>query len=262
MATRLAHALFAAVVAAASNLPAEPPAPSEPVASAPATTATPIEVPTAERPVVRVGGNLAAEARWDARRGAWRAGSSEIDTPLPEGYPAPTPPGAIDLKLYPSVRRAEVTGAAGESDRGFWPLFRHIERREIAMTSPVEVDYPDASSWTMAFLYRRPEQGATGTDNNDPRVAIRDTEPMMVLSLGGRGSYDRRRVDRDVETLLAWIEENGEWRLAGRPRALFYNGPSWFPARKWLEVQVPVKRRTPPAQSASTDTEAAAAKAP
>jgi len=32
-----------------------------------------------------------------------------IEAPLPEGYPAPTPPGMIELKTYPSVRRAEYS---------------------------------------------------------------------------------------------------------------------------------------------------------
>lgn len=69
-----------------------------------------------------------------------------ITTPLPEGYPAPTPPGAIELKRYPSVRRAEFSApmrlnADLGMNGGFFPLFRHIQRRNIAMTSPVEMDY-------------------------------------------------------------------------------------------------------------------------
>ncbi|NBQ16249.1 MAG: hypothetical protein EBU31_16970, partial [Proteobacteria bacterium] len=51
-----------------------------------------------------------------------------IEAPLPEGYPAPTPPGMIELKTYPVVRRAEYS-AKGSSNFGmnvgFWPLFNH-----------------------------------------------------------------------------------------------------------------------------------------
>ncbi len=39
----------------------------------------------------------------------WKCGRCEIEAPLPIGYPAPTPPGAIELKSYPSVRRAEIS---------------------------------------------------------------------------------------------------------------------------------------------------------
>lgn len=117
-----------------------------------------------------------------------------ITTPLPAGYPLPTPPGAIDLKRYPSIRRAEVTGDA-RPDLGmnfaFWPLFRHIKDRGIAMTSPVEMDYRGGegeevgTEWTMSFVYRTADLGPTGDLG---RVRVVDTEPMTVLALGGKGS--------------------------------------------------------------------------
>lgn len=200
--------------------------------------------------VIRVGGAAAEEATFDASREHWLAGKSKIDTPLPEGYPPPTPPGAIDLKKYPGVRRAEVTGIEN-GDSGFWPLFRHIERNGIAMTSPVEMDYRAAADGrgieqrdiTMSFLYRRADMNRIGTDAKDKRVQVRDTEPVTVVSLGGRGSYDTKRVAQDVETLRQWLAENPEWAVAGEPRALFYNGPTLTPGRKWLEVQIPVVNR-------------------
>jgi hypothetical protein len=206
--------------------------------------------------IKRVGGDLDAKAEWDERRQLWRAGSSTIDTPLPEGYPAPTPPGAIELKIYPSVRRVEVSGAGRDNNGGFWPLFRHIQRENIAMTSPVEMDYPesttapvDASPWVMSFLYRTPELRAATPDPNDPRLTVRDTEPITVISLGGRGDYSSRRIARDAETLRQWLADQEEWQEAGPVRALLYNGPSIFPSRKWLEVQLPVKPKASPQSS-------------
>jgi hypothetical protein len=145
------------------------------------------------------------------------------------------------------VRRAEVDGGGRDTGSGFWPLFKHIERNGIAMTSPVEYDYPGTDpeaprigDWTMAFLYRTPELAPTGTDAADPRVRVRDAEPMFVVALGGRGSYDTRRVERDLETLRDWLSRNPQWRVSGAPRALMYNGPTIFGGRKWLEVQIPV----------------------
>ena len=91
---------------------------------------------------VRIGGDLAATV--SGSDADYRAGACRVDTPLPVGYPAPTPPGSIDLKTYPSVRLAEVT-SAGDPDSGmnkaFWPLFSHIKKHDIAMTSPVEMNY-------------------------------------------------------------------------------------------------------------------------
>lgn len=197
---------------------------------------------------IRVGGNLDAVATWNARKGKWRSGASDIDTALPEGYPPPTPPGAIDIKAYPPVRRAEI---ADEGNNGFMPLFRHIQRNNIEMTAPVEMDYRTSGTATlrtesMSFLYHTPELHETGTDPKDARITIRDAEPVTVLSLGGRGSYERRRVQRDVATLRDWLSRSRDWQEAGEPRALMYNGPSMTPWNKWLEVQIPVRPRENP----------------
>jgi hypothetical protein len=176
-----------------------------------------------------------------------------ITTPLPAGYPDPTPPGAIDLKRYPAVRRAEVSSVLNPDlgmNMTFFPLFWHIKDREIAMTSPVEMDYAGMerregarpSSWTMSFLYRSQDLGPTGEDGI---VDIVDRGPMTVLSIGGRGSYSISKVDQSLQTLYAWLDEHPEWQQAGEPRALYYNGPEKSNKDKWYEVQVPVSRATP-----------------
>jgi hypothetical protein len=191
---------------------------------------------------IRVDGNREAVAAWDEKKEHWRSGPSIIDTALPVGYPPPTPPGAIDIKTYPAVRRAEI---ADEGNGGFMPLFRHIQRNNIAMTAPVEMDYETSGTATlrtasMSFLYYTPELHETGSDPKDGRITIRDAEPVTVVSMGVRGSYDRSRVQKDVAKLRAWLGENPAWEEAGEPRALMYNGPSITPWNKWLEVQIPV----------------------
>ena len=59
----------------------------------------------------------------------WSSGAFFIEAPLPVGYTAPTPVGCIEIKTYPTVRRAEVSGddfwLMGE-ERAFWRLFGHI----------------------------------------------------------------------------------------------------------------------------------------
>ena len=37
----------------------------------------------------------------------WKSGVMGIEAPLPDGYPAPTPADCIEIKTYPTVRRAE-----------------------------------------------------------------------------------------------------------------------------------------------------------
>ena len=181
----------------------------------------------------------------------YSAGRVATDTKLPVGYPAPTPPGAIELKHYPSIRRAEFTSdqAAGlMGQRGFWPLFQHISRNDIAMTAPVEMEYADtdedaqADQWTMAFLYHTTENGPTGTDNDDQRVVIVDTTPKTFLSLGVRGRQGWTGVMTQAKKLDAWLAENPEWRRTGMPRTLGYNGPNVRMGDQWWEVQIPVER--------------------
>jgi hypothetical protein len=219
--------------------------------------------PEAERPPVpgqtrRVAGDREAKIR--EKEGQFFFDRMGITTPLPEGYPAPTPPGAIDLKTYPSVRRAEVTGSMNPSlgmNVGFFPLFNHIKRRNIAMTSPVEMDYKGwsvtaqetnggPSEWTMSFLYRRADQGAAGVDEANEKVTIRDTEPVTVVAIGLRGGYGLGLVGNGLKKLEGWLAMNIEWEKAGEPRALYYNGPEKPDRDKWGEAQIPVRLRKKP----------------
>jgi hypothetical protein len=189
----------------------------------------------------------------------YRSGDHIVNENLPEGYPAPTPPGMIDLKSYPMVRRAEYRGEGGSSgsaDRGFWPLFMHIKRRDIAMTSPVEMDYSglqlpevDASTedqqstqsaWTMSFLYRTRELGPTGEDG---RIVIVDAPPVTVISVGMIGMPSRRVVEEGTSKLREYLASQDAWEAAGDVRGLFYNGPDVPQSRQWSEIQVPVRAK-------------------
>ncbi len=181
--------------------------------------------------------------------GDYRSGSCQVDTPLPVGYPPLTPPDAIELKTYPAVRLAEVSGS-GDPDRGmnsaFWPLFNHIKSHEIAMTSPVEMTYADMPAategnpegWSMAFLYREPDMNAVGKEGS---VVVRDALPVTVAAIGLKGDYSMALVRSGKARLEAWLEANPEWVIAGDWRALYYNGPQLRVRNKWAEVQVPVK---------------------
>lgn len=218
--------------------------------------AEPAPLPEIPGGVQRVGGDMEAKVEKLPGRGVDGAdvyvfGDCNVTTALPEGYPAPTPPGAIEIKLYPRARRAEVTGNTNPDLGmffGFWPLFQHIKRNEIAMTSPVELDYRgfndrgrvSTQGWTMSFLYREPEMGAVG---NDGDVAITDRSPVVVISQGKKGPYFFDRADTTAQELVKWVEASAEWEVAGAPRALYYNGPDQDNSDKWSEIQVPIRKR-------------------
>lgn len=211
-------------------------------------TTIPLTLP-ASGESVRVGGDR--DTVVSGSDGDFRAGPCRIDTPLPAGYPKPTPPGAIEFKTYPVVRRAEVSGAGtpdGGMNRAFWPLFNHIKGHDIAMTSPVEMDYRDLEAagssdprdWSMAFLYRTPEMNEPGVEGS---VRVRDAEPVSVIAVGMKGDYSMALVRKGMAEIDAWLAENPEWQPAGPWRSLYYNGPALFWWNKWAEVQRPIARR-------------------
>lgn len=194
----------------------------------------------------RVGGDLRTQV--SGVDGDFRAGPCRIDTPLPAGYPVPTPPGAIELKTYPSVRRAVIQGQ-DSPDKGmnwaFWPLFNHIKKHDIAMTSPVEMDFAgltpgtrEPSGWSMAFLYRTPELNGLGEDGG---VGVVDAPPVTVVAVGVKGDYGMSLVEKGMAKIEAWLAENPRWEPAGEWRSLYYNGPSLRWWNKWAEVQLPVR---------------------
>lgn len=200
----------------------------------------------------RVGGDERASV--SGSDGDYRYGPCRIDTPLPVGYPPPTPPGAIDLKTYPAVRIAEVSGTGGPDrgmNRAFWPLFNHIKKHDIAMTAPVEMYYTglggsgrqQPEAWSMAFLYRTPDLNSPGVEGS---VTVRDAPPVTVLAAGIKGDYSMALVERGRAAIEEFLAANPQWQVAGDWRALYYNGPSLMFWNKWAEVQVPVR---PAAQS-------------
>ena len=264
----LATAIQPEPVRADATAPGTPAAPGgtapAPAAAAPSPAARPAGAPAPGESVRLVGDAAVKPTRLE--NGEYRVPDLGliIEAPLPVGYPAPTPPGMIELKTYPVVRRAEYS-AKGSSNFGmnvgFWPLFNHIKNREIEMTSPVEMDYRPAGertplapmkdaegSWTMSFLYRTTDLGPTGEDG---RVKVLDNPEMTVVAIGMRGAYGMGTVNAGLEELQKWFAGQDEWEPVGDPRGLNYNGPQVRMRDKWSEVQVQVRRKAKPMAQAA-----------
>ncbi|QDU71112.1 SOUL heme-binding protein [Mucisphaera calidilacus] len=203
--------------------------------------------------VLRVGGE--PEHELTVMRGTTKGGSSadyfesgraRISAALPEGYARPTVPGAVELKRYASYRQALLTSEGRGQSGMFWPLFRHISSRDIAMTAPVvmtgRMAGDEASETSMAFLYREPELGPTGAMEDG--VVVEDVAPTYVLSVGVMGGRDDERFDALRGQLEAWLAaqgEGGRWVVDGEVRLLGYNGPDVARRYKWWELQLPVR---------------------
>lgn len=184
-------------------------------------------------------------------KGTWSSGTARITTPLPEGYPRPNAPDEIALKTYPVVRRATVEGNSPPSvgrNIGFWKLFKHIESKEIAMTSPVEMEYDglnldgsqSSPKWKMAFLYREPSMGEA---TEESEVKVTDTTPMTVLSLGYQGDYGLDLAKKLLPRLKAELDRLPHLEGHGPLRVLHYNGPDMPSKLRWSEIQIAVRQK-------------------
>src|SRR5690606_35074472 len=80
-----------------------------------------------------------------------------------------------------------------------------------------------------------------GTTGDDGPVVVEDLAPATFASVGVRGDYSARNYEKGLTQLRDFLESHGEWRPAGEPRYLGYNGPLtlWF--LRYGEVQVPVE---------------------
>lgn len=168
---------------------------------------------------------------------------------LPAGFPAPTAPGEIEIKLYP-VSRAVVSEQRGFFELGIWkafrPLFLHIQAEEISMTSPVLANYPEEAearsrgTMQVGFFYPSTALGQTGSGGG---VAVTDVPAQTVVSLGMRSSYSMSSYRDAVAELEAWLQDNAAlWEAAGPPRRLMYQQPKLRNMGSlYSEVQIPLR---------------------
>ncbi|MFM7280657.1 MAG: heme-binding protein [Planctomycetia bacterium] len=169
-----------------------------------------------------------------------------IEAPVPVGWPAPTTVNELMVLDYPAYRlaRAPMSGQT-RTNSAFWKLFRHIESNQIPMTAPVETTYAggkgeEEPQW-MAFLYQSTQQGSLGKDGE---VEIVDLPAARVLSIGRRGSMSERAMKSSRIEMDAWLAANAQWEVCGPMRSMGWNSPMVPDARRYWEIQLPVRLKT------------------
>jgi hypothetical protein len=155
---------------------------------------------------------------------------------LPEGFPSYTPVGLIEVKTYPRSRRA----VAGQ----FWTLFRHISSNDIAMTTPVRMEYEVPANGrprqqSMAFFYGSTQIGKSGADG---RVKVVDEQPLVVVALGVRGGTSERVIRDGHARLERWVNGQHEYVIDGPLRVMGYNSPMVPRGKQFAEIQLPLRK--------------------
>ncbi|MEM8885966.1 MAG: heme-binding protein [Planctomycetota bacterium] len=157
-----------------------------------------------------------------------------VDAPLPDGWPRPGPIEEPRLKFYPVYRLAI------DEKGNFGTLFRHIQRKKIEMTAPVEMSMDEnLKTRSMSFLYRFPEQGEAGADG---RVAIRNVEPRFAISVGMRGTRSDKKMEKALAKIRADLKGRRGWReVEGSLQLLGFNDPFIFPWNQYWEVVLEIE---------------------
>lgn len=166
-----------------------------------------------------------------------------MEAPTPAGWPTLTPVGEVELKSYPKYRMAYVDRGNTLKGGEFFTLFFHIQRNQIAMTGPVEMEMTDdqrPQMKRMAFLYQNTDIGSLGKDQ---AVTVVDVEPMEAVSVGVRGNYGGATMKNARTSIDAWLAKHPDYEPASELRVMGYNSPSIPPDQRYAEIQLPVKRR-------------------
>ena len=153
-----------------------------------------------------------------------------------------TPVGEIKVLQLPSRTALEANADQSyfsENNGLFRTLFRYISKHDLSMTTPVEAEIEPGR---MRFF-------VGGKDANKSRpttdsVTVKELDPMQVLAIGIRGSYDEENFRQNRNRLLQWIDEQTIYEPAGEPYAVYWDGPyiPWFLKRS--EIHLPIRLST------------------
>jgi hypothetical protein len=152
-----------------------------------------------------------------------------------------TPVGEIEILELPARIALEASSDDhyfAENNGLFRKLFGYISKHDLAMTTPVEADINPGK---MRFFVG--EQDAEKPRPSTSAVTVRELEPMTVLAIGIRGSYSEENFTENKTVLLNWLKEHPDYKQAGSPYAVYWDGPfiPWFLKRS--EIHLPIRLR-------------------
>ena len=157
--------------------------------------------------------------------------------------------GEVEIRQYPPllVARTWVEASFGDAGNlGFRRLGGYIfgdnaDDQRIAMTAPVTQSIEDGGYWVSFFMPAEFEMDNL-PDPTDPSVEHHTQPASQVAVISYSGSWRVSRFEEHLRILLADIEKQGNWRVAGDPVWARYNAPFVPPFLRTNEIMIPVER--------------------
>jgi hypothetical protein len=142
----------------------------------------------------------------------------------------------IEVRYYESMllQSVKVSGNQYKSLRqGFRPLVNYIgakgrEGEKISMTAPVMQSLGNTNNeWIVSFSMPSKYSKKTLPEPNNKQVYSEQLKPIMAAVIRFSGKTDRSGslIKEKEKTLLNWLK-NRDFKIASKPKYLFYNDPS------------------------------------
>ncbi|MDA7822649.1 heme-binding protein [Opitutales bacterium] len=150
-----------------------------------------------------------------------------------------TPVGEIKVLELPKRIALEAKSPQGyfsENNGLFRTLFGYISKHDLSMTTPVEAEIEPGK---MRFFVG--EKDAAKKRPNTGNVVVINLDPITVVAIGIRGSYNSENFQKNEKLLLEWIDENPDYETSGTAYAVYWDGPfiPWLLKRS--EVHLPIR---------------------
>ena len=142
----------------------------------------------------------------------------------------------IELPTRIALEAKSTQGYFSENNGLFRTLFGYISEHDLSMTTPVEAEIEPGK---MRFFVG--EKDAAKKRPNTGKVEVINLDPITVVAIGIRGSYNIENFQNHEKLLLTWIDENPDYEISGSAYAVYWDGPfiPWLLKRS--EVHLPIR---------------------
>ena len=142
----------------------------------------------------------------------------------------------IELPTRIALEAKSTQGYFSENNGLFRTLFGYISEHDLSMTTPVEAEIEPGK---MRFFVG--DKDAAKKRPNTGKVEVINLDPITVVAIGIRGSYNIENFQNHEKLLLTWIDENPDYEISGSAYAVYWDGPfiPWLLKRS--EVHLPIR---------------------